>query len=391
MISYEAALELIRSEHLGLSARAISCTSALNRVLATDIVAPIDLPPFDNSAVDGFAVKAATAQVGKCLPVMGSLRAATQTRTVLPEGFSAKIMTGAPIPMGADAVVMKEHVAEAADGITVNIAVAPNDNIRFHGEDIKKGHLVCPAGSLVSPHLMGALCGLGIDRVLVYEPPKIRIVSTGDELVCAPTSLSFGQVYYLVGPMLAAQCQQLGIKDVEFCLVKDDQRAVGAAIEMASDADIVLVTGGMSKGDYDFAYLALKQSEVGEIFYQGAWRPGKPLFFGERQGSYFFGLPGNPVAAFICFHVFVRPLIFQAMNAMSQCATLQAKLGEDFTKKPGITVFAGAILNEENQLVVQKNQGSHQIFNLSLAKALAVLPDGKGLVKASELIHYFPL
>src|SRR5579871_4184669 len=250
MIGYEQALELLDANALVLSAIKVSCAHALNMVLAEDLVAPIDLPIFDNAAVDGYAVRATAVVPGLAMPLLPGIRAITQKKPILKEGMAAKIMTGAPMPLYADAVVMKERAQDGLSHVTFSTQISARENVRFLGEDLKRGHVAAEKGTRISPQLIGLFYGLGLDQVTVYKPPKIAIISTGDELVMVPTSLSFGQVYYLTGPMLKAQCHLLGIDDVELALVADQEHAIIDALKQSMTADIVLLTGGMSKGDY---------------------------------------------------------------------------------------------------------------------------------------------
>lgn len=389
MISFEAALALIESCNLELVTQSLKTIDSLGLVLAQDLVAPINLPPFDNSAVDGFAVN--SANLADALPFGDSIRAVGQKRRVLPKETTIKIMTGAPMPLLADAVVMKEDATIIDNRVYFHKPVVPKDNVRFMGEDVKKGQVVATAGSMITPQMIGLFYGLGIENIPVFKPPSISILCTGDELTKAGQPLEFGQVYYLVGPMLKAQCQTLGIASVSHQVVSDDQGAIIGAINSASEANIILVCGGMSKGEYDLVRLALSHCQVKEIFYQGAWRPGKPLYFGYKDKTFFFGLPGNPVAAYVCFHIFVKALILKAMRASFLNKPKDAILTADFHKKNGFTIFARGCVNENNQLEVLSGQGSHQIYHLSQANALGLMPAPAAIVKRGELVKYWAI
>lgn len=386
MISFVEGLKLIQRHALDVSPQMRSALDAVGLPLARDVIAPIDLPPFDNSAVDGFAVNSNYAAAHTSLPIMAEMRACAQAAVVMPANNAIAIMTGAPVPHGADSVVMKEDVLATKGIAHIQASVVHNDNIRFRGEDCQQGDIIARKNSIVTPALVGVLHALGMSHIEVAKPPCIHIISTGDELVDAGQPLGFGQVYYLMGPMLTAQCRALGITDVVAERVADDQQAITDAIVRAKEADIVLITGGMSKGEYDLVRPALSSQGVEEIFYQGAWRPGKPLYFGRRGTQRFFGLPGNPVAAFVCFHVFVRPLL---MGVGPQLKTGIMKA--DFVKKPGFTMFARAVVDETQAISVLPAQGSHQIVSLSRANALAVLPEAQSLIRAGEIVRYFEL
>jgi molybdopterin molybdotransferase len=389
MISFEQAMKLIADHPLVLSVESRPCGEALGLTLARDVIAPIDLPPFDNSAVDGFALNCASLRDTGVLPIMAEVRAQAQHKISLPHTMTAKIMTGAPVPDEADAVVMKEDVTVVDGRAHIHVQVSPHDNVRFRGEDIRASELVATRNTIVSPQLIGVFHGLGMSHIDVIRPPRVHVISTGDELIDAGVNLQFGQVYYLIGPMLTAQCQSLGIQEITVERVGDNQEVIRQALDRALHADIILLSGGMSKGDYDLVRPALAACGVEEIFYQGAWRPGKPLYFGRRGSQRIFGLPGNPVAAFVGFHIFVRPLIFKALNRVQGLAPKTGIMAADFTKKPGFTLFARALIGDHGEIAMLPGQGSHQVVSLSKAHALALLPEHASTIKAGEVVRYY--
>jgi molybdopterin molybdotransferase len=389
MIDFHDAMQLIRNEQIILEPANLPLVNALKKRLAKNIFASIDLPPFDNSAVDGYAIDSR-----KCaykMPTTLPILAKGQALLALGDKMAAPIMTGAPLPLYADAVIMKEEVTKDQGHIHLRRLVSNNENVRRRGEDIRKGQLVFQEGAKITPQLIGVLAALGFSEIPVFRSPKIAIIATGDELVKAGQALELGEVYYMIGAMLQAQCRLLGIDDVLDQIVIDDIRAIEQAINDAADADVILVSGGMSLGDKDLVPKVLKGIGVKEIFYQGAWRPGKPLFFGCKNKTYFFGLPGNPVAAFVCFQIFVRALLFLSMKVQDIMPVKTAVLLKPFLKAPGMTFFPRGQVNKDNELTLVLQQGSHQIYSLSLSNALAVIDREKGLVKAGELINYFPL
>lgn len=389
MISFDEAIQLIKSEQISFGHIKLPLLNAHRLRLAQDIFALVDLPLFDNSAVDGYALNSQS--MTPSMPIALEILAGRQEKLVLLPNTAASIMTGAPLPKGADAVVMKEEVIKEGQYIQINRVVKSHEQVRFLGEDIKKGALVAKLGSEVTPQLIGVLAALGFTEVPVFRSPKIAIIATGDELVMPGLQLKLGEVYYLMGPMLKAQCFSLGISDVADFKVPDDETAILQTIHDVSNADIILLSGGMSLGDRDLVRKVLSKLGVSEIFYRGAFRPGKPLFFGRKGPTYFFGLPGNPVAAFVGFHIFVRALIMHAMKAPAILPKKTAILKNDFVKPLGFTFFARAFVNDNNEMNILLGQGSHQIFNLSRANALALIPAPIGLVKAHEPIHYFPI
>lgn len=383
MIDFNEAQEIILAHALDLGSQKISVADALGKNLATDIFSPINLPPFNNSAVDGFAVKMAATMTRK---ISHEVRAVAQEQ--MPELKEAcRIMTGAPIPLGTEAVIMKEDV-DVIDSIA-HLKRRPffNENIRFLGEDIKKGELALSLDTRLNPQRLALLLALGISEIDVKTLPKIKIIVTGDELVDPPKPLRFGEVYHLMGPMFLALVKGLGI-DASFERVGDDQKAIEHAIIRALDADIILLTGGISMGEHDLVKPALKTLSVQEIFHKGAWRPGKPLFFGRKEKTLIFALPGNPVSAFTCFHVFIRPLIARSLG--QDYLPKSSILLKDFEKKPGMTNFIMGV-EEENGLHLFDIQGSHRIYGLSKASALIIAPSASAIVKAKESVKYYPI
>lgn len=390
MISFHEAQNLIEAHALMPQQKHVPCIDALGLVLAQDVCAPVDLPPFTNSAVDGFVLNTEYLQKSKILPVAQEIRAQGQVPTHLMPHYAMRIMTGAPIPIGADAVVMKEDVVLHDDTIVVNAQVNKNNYLRMQGEDITKGSIAAQKGQIVTPALIGLFHALGLSRIFVFNPPSVGIVCTGDELVEAGHTLKLGEVYHLMGPMLKALCLDLHLTDISITTVKDEKKSIIKALEQALVHDVVLITGGMSKGEYDLVRPALCDLSIKEIFYQGAFRPGKPLYFGCLNKTRVFGLPGNPVAAFVMFLVFVRPLIQRVMGQKS-LELKQGLLTHDYEKKTDFTLFARAKMDSKNYITLMPGQGSHQLFTLSKADALAVLPEGKELIKRGEPVSIFPL
>ncbi len=390
MLSFNQAQILIKAHAPRLKIKTV-LTKDAHGYLAANIYAPIDLPPFTNSAVDGFALNTADFIAGQSIPIVQSLRATAQERYELKAGSCAYIMTGAPLPGNADCVIMKEHAQIFADSVFFDLtSIKAHSYVRTQGEDVRRGSLVAVAGSKLSPQLIGALLGLGIAEVPVFAP-RIRIICTGDELIQAPQKLEYGQVYFLVGAMLKAQCLALGFNDVELCQIGDHQVKIEKAINNYLDADILLITGGMSRGDYDLVPKALKSCGAEQIFHYGAWRPGKPLYFGRLRQTIIFGLPGNPVACFVGFRVFVQSMLGEAINNEQLMSTKTAYLRQDFTKIKDISLFARAKLDDSYNLTCLPGQGSHEIVSLSQANALCLFEPDQTLVKAGELVKYYPI
>lgn len=391
MLSFDEALSLLAAHPFSLKEHQIAVNDALGFYLSEDLHAPIDLPSFDNSAVDGFAVRSKDLCDTMTLPLGQTIRAGRQEPLVLPSGFAAKIMTGAPLPLGTDAVIMKED--SLVEGDFVRFLKAPHmlQHIRFRGEDIAKNTAFLAKGSLITPQHIGLLLGLGHATCKVFAKARVRIIATGDELVVAGKSLHHGEVYFLVGPMLRAQCHALGLEDVTLLQVLDDQDQIEKAIKDSLDAELVLISGGMSKGDRDLVWPSLARVGIEQIFYQGRWRPGKPLYFGLKNNTRIFGLPGNPVAAFMCFRIFVQELLSHTLGSPALRAYRTAILGHDVEKKSEFSIFARARVNAQNELILLDQQGSHHLGALVAANALCHLPAGYAIVKANEAVKYYAI
>lgn len=388
MISFNEAMDLIALHPLSLTVQEIEVASALGYSLATDIFAPMNLPPFDNSAVDGFAVRYIDLKETR-LPIAHTVWAEKQAHMCLQAGSCAAIMTGAPLPLGSDTVVMKEHARVLNGAMISTESHVFGQHIRKAGSDIKQHSLVAKKGTRLTPALIGVLLGLGMARVKVFMPPKIAIISTGDELVDPPKPLQYGQVYSFIGAMLKALCQGLGINEVQVERVGDNQDAIEKAIRRALSADLVLITGGMSQGEHDFVRPALARIGVEQVFWQGAWRPGKPLYFGLKDGTHIIGLPGNPVASFVGFRIFVQNLLAHSSGA--DCGIKWGQLSHGYQKKIGWTLFLRATVDEKNSLTLLPHQESHQIFSLAQSNALVLIEAQTTIVKAGKSVQYYGL
>ena len=391
MISFIEALDHIKANTSALDVIHIKTSKALGSYLACDIYAPLDLPPFDNSAVDGFAVCVEHIRPNQSNSVENTIRALGQDIYGLKAQSCAKIMTGAPVPMNADAVIMKEDAHYEDSRVSFTRMPVVGAHIRKRGEDVKKGQLVASRGKRLNPQLIGALLGLGLDEVSVFKKPRVIIICTGDELVEAPQELKHGEVYFLVGAMLKSLAQALGLEDVQVMRVGDSEDLITHNLRQACDADLVLITGGMSKGEYDFVRPALANIGVSEIFYQGYWRPGKPLYFGRLNNTCFFGLPGNPVACFVGFRVFVQAWLGALFKTDDFGELRSAELINEFTKHRDFAFFARAQVNRSSKLKIIAGQGSHEIFSLSQSNALCYLPAGVSRFSAGSLVEYWEI
>ncbi|MFM5293188.1 molybdopterin molybdotransferase MoeA [Aeromonas veronii] len=367
---------------------------ALGRVLASDIASPLAVPPFDNSAMDGYAVRLSDLTAGTPLIMAGKAFAGQPYQGEWPAGHCVRIMTGAPVPAGTDAVVMQEETQADGDRITFLAQPEPGQNIRRAGSDIGKGACVLPAGTRLTPREMPLLASLGVATVTVRRPLKVAIFSTGDELKPVGTPLAHGDIYdsnrYGVRAMLA----RMGCDCLDLGIIPDDPAQLRAAfIRADEEADVLITTGGVSVGEADFTKQLL--DELGEIgFWKLAIKPGKPFAFGRLPRAWFFGLPGNPVSAMVTFDQLVQPALAKlAGQHFERPLQLQAIAAEPLKKSPGRLDFQRGILSQgPNGLEVRStgSQDSAVFSSLSRANCYIVLEREQGRVAAGETVTVEP-
>ena len=363
----------------------------LGRVLAAHAVAVTSLPPFDVSAMDGYAVRRAELG-GDPLPV--ALRiAAGDPPAALPPGAVAAISTGAAVPQGADAIVPVEDAEERPEGL---VAVSPEGTfIRPAGGDLRAGERLGGPGTILRAGLLSALAAAGVDRVSVARRPRVAAVVTGSELVPPGTPLGPGQIYESNSVGLAALAVRAGAAWAGSTRVADDpdetERVLAAAI---SAADVVVTSGGVSVGPHDHVKPALARLGVAEVFWRIAHKPGKPLWFGiAESGVLVFGLPGNPVSSLVCFELFVRPAL-AAMQGAPKLSRPVARLAHDVAPLPHRDHAMRCRLQagrEGMELAAQDAQDSHLIAHAAAADALALIPAGRESLAAGTLVEYLPL
>jgi molybdopterin molybdotransferase len=367
---------------------------ALGRVLASDIASPLAVPPFDNSAMDGYAVRLSDLTAGTPLIMAGKAFAGQPYQGEWHAGHCVRIMTGAPVPAGTDAVVMQEETQADGDRITFLTQPEPGQNIRRTGSDIGKGACVLPAGTRLTPREMPLLASLGVATVTVRRPLKVAIFSTGDELKPVGTPLAHGDIYdsnrYGVRAMLAC----MGCDCLDLGIIPDDPAQLRAAfIRADEEADVLITTGGVSVGEADFTKQLL--DELGEIgFWKLAIKPGKPFAFGRLPRAWFFGLPGNPVSAMVTFDQLVQPALAKlAGQHFERPLQLQAIAAEPLKKSPGRLDFQRGILSQgPNGLEVRStgSQDSAVFSSLSRANCYIVLERERGRVAAGETVTVEP-
>lgn len=400
LISIEEARTRVLAEAVPLSVESRSLADALGRVLAEEIVAEHAVPPFDNAGMDGFAVKArdtvdATPESPVRLKLGETIPAGNVAKRPLASEEAAKIMTGAPIPEGADAVVQVEAAAEDSGGVLILEAVKRGRNIRRAGEDVAAGDRVLAPGSILGPAEIGVIASLGRPTIQVHRQPRVAIMSTGSELVEVDRPLSPGQIRNSNSYSLRALCQQMDIEPTMLGIVRDDYDATKEMMRKGMEYDALLTTGGVSVGEFDFVKEVQDELGVERRLWGVAMKPGKPLSFGVRDGTLVFGLPGNPVSAMVSFELFVRPALLRLMGYRKTTRPLyRAIISEDVTNLDGrlYVVRVRAWREDETWHVSSTGaQGSGILRSMVGANGLAFVPGGPRGVRAGEEVEFLLL
>ena len=361
----------------------VSISEALGRILSEDIIARRNNPPMDNSAMDGYALKAkdielATSENPIKLEIIEDLAAGYSPKMTIQSGQAVRIMTGAPIPEGADAVIMQEDTERNENSVQVKDKAEIRENIRDAGEDVREGETVIKKGAKLLPAHIGMMAVVGRSSVLVGRRPSVAILSTGDEIKDLDDSLSGPCIYNSNGYMLSAQVKSAGGIPSYLGIARDNEEDLMEKFNWALQCDMVVSSGGVSVGDYDLVKASLKKMGQEMLFWKVAMKPGKPLAFGRIDNVPIFGLPGNPVSSFVSFEQFVRPSIRKMMGA-SQLSHLlvQAKLTHTVHKKAGRQHFLSAYVKWENGTCTvspTQEQGSGILKSTVNANGLLIFP-----------------
>lgn len=400
MIAPEKALRLILKNARPLAPQTVPLADSAGRVLAEDLRASQDLPPFDNSAMDGFAVRAkdclaAAERAPVTLGIVETVRAGSLARAKLKRGEAVKIMTGAPLPAGADAVVQKE----AADGKTAGQVrlfspPAAGDYVRRRGSDIRAGRLLLRKGARIRSYEVSLLAAQGRARVSVLKRPIVSILTTGDELVETAANLAPGKIRDSNGPALTAALARWGIAALSQGIVQDDPATLKTALKRSlRECDVLLVSGGVSVGDFDYTKTILQGLGLKEIFWKVAIKPGKPLLFGLCGEKLVFGLPGNPISALVCLEEFVRPAL-EKLQGLSPFRPAYPLIGKAINgllkpKERRQYLFCQAKRKADGyHLEIILPQGSAMLSMAGRANALALSPVGTSQVKKGDTLSF---
>ena len=366
---------------------------ALGRILADEVTSPLNVPPLDNSAMDGYAVRAGEIAPGKPMPVSQRIPAGT-VGTELEPGTCARIFTGAPVPPGADAVIMQEHAADHANNaVSFESVPRPGDNIRSAGEDIRTGNTILKPGNRIEPQHLGLAASVGLSKLGVFRRLRVATFFTGDEIVEPGKPLGEGEIYNSNQYHLNALLQKFGCDVVNFGIVEDRLETTRATIlEAARSADLIVTSGGVSVGEEDHVRLAIE--ELGTI---SMWRlkikPGKPLVLGHAEGTPIIGLPGNPVSAFVTCLLFVRPFLLR-MQGLKETTPSSYAVTADFDwTRPGIRreFLRARVRNEAGEVLaeIHPRQGSGVLSSTCWANGLVVIPEETRVAKGDR-VQFIP-
>jgi molybdopterin molybdotransferase len=391
-VSFESARDMILECVAVLPHEAVSLLDVVGRVLAEDIRAPWDMPRWNNSAMDGFAVRAEDCVSGQPLTVDGYLPAGSSASGVTVRlGTAARIMTGAPAPAGCDAIVPIEETEEDEGKIIITGEVRKGDHLRVRGEDVQQQELVIAAGTILRPAEINMLASFGYQTVSVFRRPKVAILSTGDELVEPGEEIGPGQIINSNDYSLAAAVREVGGEPLLLGIARDDRESLAEKITEGLIADVLITTAGVSMGDLDLVCEVLQSLGVERQFWKVDIKPGRPTAFGLKNGKPVFSLPGNPVSSMITFEEFVRPALLKMMGHQRVIKPfVKATMKESVKKKPGRVQFLRVrVLDDGEQLFATSSgdQNTGILRTLLRANGIAVLPADREQVHAGEEVN----
>ena len=389
MIQVNQALTIVTENSSKMPVKKILVNKALHYVLAEAVYSPIAMPPFRQSAMDGYAFIHSEKQQ---YDIVSTSQAGDHADIKLNSNEAIRIFTGAFVPDDADTVVMQEHVMTNENSILITRMPDQFTNVRAKGEQINKDEVVFEANTLITPAAIGFLACLGITEITVYKKPKVAILVTGNELVKPGKKLPKGKIYESNSVMLQAALQTIGVNKTKVFKVKDNLKATKKALkEIVIKFDVVLISGGISVGDYDFVKEALLDNEVEELFYKINQKPGKPMFFGRKNETLVFALPGNPASSLTNFYIYVCPAIKNKMG-FSEIHTTKIirKLNSDITNNTGKTLFLKAKY-DETTVTVLDGQSSAMLNTFAVANSLLIVPEEIEVYKEGQFVTLLPI
>ncbi len=386
MISFDEAYRIVLESAGRTAAEDVALSDCLGRVLAADVASDMDMPPHDLSAMDGFACRQADLDAG--LTEIETIPAGYMPQQAVGPGQCSRIMTGAVVPDGADIVVMFEHTQER-DGLVYVVRKSERTNIRCKAEDVHAGDVVLTAGTVLRPVEIAVLASAGCDPAPVYAMPRVGVVATGNELIEPRQKPTAAKIRNSNSYQLCAQIQRAGCKPKYFGIAKDTPEAINEILATAmNECDVVLFSGGVSAGDYDFVPQILRANGIDLKFEKVRIKPGRPTVFGTKDNKYFFGLPGNPVSTFVLFEVLVRPFLVKLMGADYRPARICGRLTKDVVKhKVDRAEFRPVKLEPDGSVNFFEYHGSAHIHAYTFANGIVQMPAGVTKLNAGSNVE----
>lgn len=386
MISVQQAIAIVQNNIVPSSNyKHLEVKEASGYILFKDVISPINMPPFRQSAMDGYALNLHDRLTYN---IIDEVKAGDGHHPTLKQGDAVRIFTGAPVPETANTIVIQERTNVNDHELTIDYPITINENIRPLGEQVTKNQIALKKGTLLTPAALAFLTSLGITEVFVYIKPSIAIVVTGNELVEAGESLIYGQIYESNTIMLTSALNRLGHKDISTYKVDDNYKNTVNLIDRAiTNHDVVIISGGISVGDYDFVGKALQEIKVEELFYRVKQKPGKPLFFGKKENTILFALPGNPAAALSCFYIYILPVLQKMSGNLSFSLTkTNAKSKSNFIKKGDRAQFLKATYCN-GFVEILDGQNSSMLHTFAIANAFVYVPETLDSITVNDIVE----
>jgi len=384
VISYHEATKLIESLSINIRETLMPIKNSIGFYLSRDLFSPMDSPSFNQSAMDGYAIKFSKS---KNYTVVGESKAGLAKKYNIKSGEALRVFTGAYISEDIDCVVMQEKVSLSNRTIKLNENPKKNQNIRFKGEQIKKGDLILKKGSKINLGSIGYIMSLGISDIYVSKKPSISIIITGDELVSNGKQIELGQIYESNSVMIKNCLIKEGINNLKIFKTKDNLELISKRIKKEiTKSDIIILSGGISVGDYDFVRKALKQNKIKQIFYKVKQKPGKPIWFGKKNSQFAIALPGNPGSTLTCLFLYLLPLIKKIQGANSiHLNKVRLMINQDFSNHTEKQIFLkGKVSNEK--VHVLSNQSSAKLSSFSICDALICIPENSNKILKNQKV-----
>jgi molybdopterin molybdotransferase len=391
MITIEKALQLLSSSVSPIGVEKTPLTQSLNCILAENVASDTDMPPFDKAAMDGFACR--RVDLADEMIMVEVIPAGKVPMKRIEAGQCSRIMTGAMVPEGADVILMKENAVANGQNKVRCTRISENENICYKGEDIKSGEIILRSGTKLGPAHLALLAATGHTEIMVYQKPDIAVISTGDELVEPGQLPGPGKIRNSNGIQLAAQAREFGLTPSYLGIVDDNKEALLKVLaEAVEKYHVVLISGGVSVGDYDYIPEVLKQLTMEVVFHGLQVKPGKHLLFAEKNSHYVVGMPGNPVSSFVQFEIFVKPLLNQLMGYQVVPLALRIPIEKDYErKKQDSLLFVPVQITEAGTALPLEYHGSAHIHAYAVAQGIMEVPVGVSRIMKGELVHVRPL